>query len=85
MVCEPAGLVHRIIVYSGSGDSDVGGRGHWDKVVHKLLQDFKNKVHSVFLNIYYNNVPLGRDLIEFNTYNISRYFIVFYFRYTLYE
>ncbi|XP_046406282.1 piggyBac transposable element-derived protein 4-like [Ischnura elegans] len=68
MLCEPAGLVHRMIVYAGSGDSDVGGRGHGDKVVHKLLEDFKNKGHSVFLNNYYNNVPLARDLIKCKTY-----------------
>jgi hypothetical protein len=56
-----------MIVHAGSGDS-VGGCGHGDKVVHKLLEDFKNKGHSVFLNNYYNNVPLARDLLKCSTY-----------------
>ncbi|XP_046404053.1 piggyBac transposable element-derived protein 4-like [Ischnura elegans] len=63
MLTEASGLVLRIHVYTGSADKDVEGRGHAGKVVNSLLNDFKGKGHSVFMDNFYNSVNLSRELL----------------------
>lgn len=62
MLTEPNGLIHRFLIYAGSRDPDVSGQGHTAKVVHKLVNDFKGSGHSLYMDRYYNSVPLAREL-----------------------
>ncbi|XP_046404158.1 piggyBac transposable element-derived protein 4-like [Ischnura elegans] len=68
MLTEPSGLVHRLLIYAGAGDKDVGGKGHAGKVVHSLLTDFKNKGHAIYMDNFYNSVELSRQLLREKTY-----------------
>lgn len=68
MLTEPSGLVLRFIVYSGSGDQEVGGQGHVDMVVHKLMEGQLDFGHSLFMDNYYNSVRLAHELLERKTY-----------------
>ncbi|KAG8235822.1 hypothetical protein J437_LFUL016135 [Ladona fulva] len=67
MLTEPSGLVLRLHIYAGSADRDVGGAGHTGKVVNHLLDDFKNKGHSIFLDNFYNSVDLSTQLLAEKT------------------
>jgi hypothetical protein len=68
MLSEPSGLVLRLLVYTGSGDIEVGGRGHTESVVQKLLHGFKNLGHSLYMDNFYNSVGLTQDLLVNKTY-----------------
>ncbi|XP_046400977.1 piggyBac transposable element-derived protein 4-like [Ischnura elegans] len=68
MLTEPSGLVLRFIVYTGSSDADVGGRGHVDTVVNKLMEGHLDAGHSLFMDNYYNSVNLAHQLLERKTY-----------------
>ncbi|KAG8228269.1 hypothetical protein J437_LFUL011517, partial [Ladona fulva] len=64
MLTEPSCLVLRFHIYAGSADRDVGGAGQTGKVVNYLLNDFKNKGHSIFLDNFYNSVDLSTQVDE---------------------
>ncbi|XP_046402029.1 piggyBac transposable element-derived protein 4-like [Ischnura elegans] len=68
MLSEPNGLIQDIIVYTGAKDPDVGGRGHSNKVVRKLMDRFFFSGHSLYMNNYYNSVELSCDLLKKDTY-----------------
>ncbi|KAG8235816.1 hypothetical protein J437_LFUL016129 [Ladona fulva] len=62
MLAESSGIVMRQIVYTGAGDPEVGGAGHVDCVVMKLLEKYKELGHSVYMDNYFNSVNLVRQL-----------------------
>ncbi|XP_046385022.1 piggyBac transposable element-derived protein 4-like isoform X1 [Ischnura elegans] len=68
MLTEPSGLVLRFLVYTGSSDSDVGGPGHVDNVVWKLMEGRLDSGRSLFMANYYNSVDLTHRLLERSTY-----------------
>lgn len=68
VLTEPSGLVLRMIIYTGSGDKEVGGSGHVNKVVHKLLEGFKGVGHSVYLDNFYTSVKLAEELLHDKVY-----------------
>jgi hypothetical protein len=39
----------RLLVYTGAGDSEVGGKGHTENVVKKLIEDFRGMGHSLYM------------------------------------
>ncbi|KAG8234038.1 hypothetical protein J437_LFUL013206 [Ladona fulva] len=62
MLAESSGTVMQQIVYTGAGDQEVGGAGHIDCVVMKLLEKYKELGHSVYMDNYFNSVNLVRQL-----------------------
>lgn len=68
LLCEANGMVQKVVVCTGSNDTDIGGIDHASNVVHKLLENKLNKGHSVYMDNFYNSVPLAEDLLEKGTY-----------------
>lgn len=68
LLTQTNGLVLKMHVYTGSQDPEIGGKGHAEKVVKKLLLDFTGVGHAVFMDNFYNSVPLVKDLLDKNTY-----------------
>lgn len=68
MLNEASGLVLRFIVYTGASDQEVGGKGHADRVVRKLMDDKLDVGHSLFMDNFYNSVNLVHELLERKTY-----------------
>jgi hypothetical protein len=46
MLSGPSGLVQDVLIYTGANDPDVGGKGHANKVVRKLMDRFLCCGHS---------------------------------------
>ncbi|KAG8237663.1 hypothetical protein J437_LFUL017321 [Ladona fulva] len=67
MLTESSGLVLRFIVYTGVTDEEVGGKGHTDAVVHKLMDGKLDLGHALFMDNFYNSVNLVHKLLERNT------------------
>lgn len=65
------GLVIKYIIYSGSNDNEVGGKGHVTNVVKKLLEGKLGIGHSLYMDNYYNSVELAQYLLNNNTYYTS--------------
>lgn len=68
---DSLGLVIKCIIYSGSNDNEVGGKGHVTNVVKKLLEGKLGTGHSLYMDNYYNNVELAQYLLNNNTYCTS--------------
>lgn len=68
VLADPNGLVHRIHMYKGSNDSELGGTGHVKKVVLKLVEDYLYAGHSLYMDNFYNSVDLAEDLLSKQTY-----------------
>lgn len=66
-LCDPHGLIIRFFMYCGQLD-DLGGVGHAANVVLKLMQGKLNCGHSLFMDNYYNSVPLALQLLQLDTY-----------------
>ncbi|GBP40875.1 PiggyBac transposable element-derived protein 4 [Eumeta japonica] len=62
MLTEPDGLILKFRVYAGSKDVEVTGKGHAEKIVLHLLEDFLEKGHEVYMDNYYNSVGLAKNL-----------------------
>lgn len=63
------GLILNILVYTGRGtlvDTDKG-YSHTFSVVRKLLTDYLNKGHEVYLDNYYTSVSLAKYLFQNQT------------------
>lgn len=58
------GLIQKLLLYQGSSDNEVGGVNHRSKVVHHLMSLRKNVGHSVYMDNYYNGVPLAEELLK---------------------
>ncbi|KAJ8944292.1 hypothetical protein NQ314_009508 [Rhamnusium bicolor] len=64
VLCEPNGLVLKLIVYAGSADPQLSGSQHTES----LLQEKLGVGHSVYMDNFYNSVKLARDLLGNKTY-----------------
>lgn len=64
---ESQGLAMKIIVYGGSADQELGGKDHTSKVVHKLMEGRTGVGHSLYMDNYYNSVPLIENLLNQKT------------------
>jgi len=68
VLTQPDGLVLKTRIYCGSSDPIVGGKGHVDKVVKYLLDDYYGVGHSVYMDSFYNSIELTEYLLDKNTY-----------------
>lgn len=70
VLTDAFGFVLKCIVYSGSNDKEVGGKGHVTNVVKKLLEDKLGMGHStsIYMDNYYNSLELAQFLLNNNTY-----------------
>jgi hypothetical protein len=68
MLGESGGLALKLIVYGGSADTELGGKDHTKKVVQKLIEGKTGIGHSIFMDNYYNSVPLTEALLQDKTF-----------------
>lgn len=54
------GFILKCIIYSGSNDTEVRGKGHVTNVVKKLLEGKLGVSHSIYMDNYYNSVELAQ-------------------------
>lgn len=66
-LCEPDGLCLSFEIYSGKGGA-LGGTGHASKVVKHLMRGKLNAGHSLYMDNYYNSIPLAAELLRNGTY-----------------
>lgn len=64
---EPEGLQLRFHVYTGATDP-CSGKGHTQKIVMMLMNDFLDKGHSLFMDNFYNSFALSSRLLRRLTY-----------------
>lgn len=67
-LCEPNGLVLKLVAYSGSTDVQLGGSQHTEKVVLYLLEEKLGAGHAVYMDNFYNSVNLTETLLNNQTY-----------------
>ncbi|KAG8227160.1 hypothetical protein J437_LFUL001704 [Ladona fulva] len=67
LLCEPNGFVLNQIVYLGSRDAELGGKGCTQKVVKELTRDYFHSGHAVYMDSYYNSLELTQDLLRSKT------------------
>lgn len=65
---ESQGLTLRFVIYSGSNDDEVGGQGHASKVVLKLMKNYLNNGHSLYIDSFYTTFALAANLLANKTY-----------------
>lgn len=65
---EHQGLILPFLVYAGSADPDVGGKGHTEKVVLKLMREKLDAGHAVYMGNFYNSYSLAAKLLAKKTY-----------------
>ncbi|KAH9642603.1 hypothetical protein HF086_011196 [Spodoptera exigua] len=68
VLADPKGLVHRINMNKRPANSEVSGTEHAKKVVLKLVEDYLNAGHSLYMDDTYNSVDLAESLLRQNTY-----------------
>lgn len=68
VLTDALGFVIKCIVYFGSNDKKVGGKGHVTNVVKKLLEGKLGVGHSLFMDNYCNSLELTQFLLNNNTY-----------------
>lgn len=68
VLADTFGVCQKLHIYAGSRDLLVGGRGHAEKVVHLLLQDYVNCGHSLYINNYYASISLVTQLLDKRTF-----------------
>lgn len=64
VLADTFGVCQKLHIYGGSGDQLVGGRGHAEKVVHLLLENYVNCGHSLYINNYYASISLVTQLLD---------------------
>ncbi|KAG8234338.1 hypothetical protein J437_LFUL014790 [Ladona fulva] len=68
-LCKPEGYVLNVLVYTGRGMIiKPTAIRHSDAVVHKLLNNYINKGHVVYMDRFYSSVELAEKLIKEGTY-----------------
>ncbi|KAG8231013.1 hypothetical protein J437_LFUL010935 [Ladona fulva] len=64
-LCTSEGYVLNVLVYTGKGMIiEPTAVRHSDAVVHKLLNNYINKGHAVYVDRFYNSVGLAEKLIK---------------------
>lgn len=70
MLASPSGLSLKIHVYKGKRDQDEGEKGHTDKVVIKLLENYLGSGRHVYMDNFYNSLALSEFLLR-NQMNVT--------------
>ena len=65
------GFILNIIVYTGKGTLVAEEATHTEAVVFELLKDYLDKGHIVYLDNFYNSVPLAEKLLRRKTYIVG--------------
>ncbi|KAL4125798.1 hypothetical protein QTP88_010038 [Uroleucon formosanum] len=68
VLTDSLGFVLKCIIYSGSNDTEVGGKGHVTNVVKKILEGKLGVGHTIYMDNYYNSVELAQYLLNNKTY-----------------
>ncbi|XP_028160561.1 piggyBac transposable element-derived protein 4-like [Ostrinia furnacalis] len=68
ILTDPKGMTQKIHMYCGSHDVLLRGKGHADKVVMMLMEDYLNAGHSLYMDNFYNSVSLAENLLANKTY-----------------
>lgn len=68
VLTDSNGLTQKMYMYCGSHDVELKGKGHTEKVVMMLLENYLNEGHSVYMDNFYNSVTLAEKLIDNRTY-----------------
>lgn len=59
------GYVLNVILYTGKGTvSDDKGNGHSYQIVMKLLKNYFGKGHALYMDNFYNSIPLSEKLLK---------------------
>lgn len=66
-LCEPDGLCLKITIYSGK-NSELGGKGHAEKVVSYLMMGKLNEGHSLYMDNFYTSFSVVSKLLANKTY-----------------
>lgn len=66
-LCTSDGYILNILVYTGKGTIVNPEKGHTYEVVMRLMQEYLNKGHALFLDNFYNSVQLAEKLMENQT------------------
>lgn len=74
MLTEPNGLVLRCAIYTRASDKEIGGPGHKENVVYKLMEGggALHNGNSLFMDNYHKSVCLIHELLEENV--LNKYF-----------
>ncbi|KAL0829832.1 hypothetical protein ABMA28_003315 [Loxostege sticticalis] len=67
ILATPGGLTLQLHMYKGKRDNEVGGQGHTNKVVAKLLKHYLNTGRHVYMDNFYNSVDLADFLLRNKT------------------
>lgn len=67
VLTDTNGITQKMHMYCGVNDQELRGRGHADKVVMMLMEDYLNLGHSLYMDNYYNSVSLAEDLLSKRT------------------
>ncbi|XP_028162999.1 piggyBac transposable element-derived protein 4-like [Ostrinia furnacalis] len=67
ILATPTGMSLQIHMYQGKRDSQVGGPGHVDKVVTKLMSKYLNAGYHLYMDNFYNSVGLAEFLLRNKT------------------
>ncbi|KAL0861425.1 hypothetical protein ABMA27_008969 [Loxostege sticticalis] len=67
ILATPGVLTLQLHMYKGKRDNEVGGQGHTNKVVAKLLKHYLNTGRHVYMDNFYNSVDLADFLLRNKT------------------
>ncbi|KAL0830037.1 hypothetical protein ABMA28_003495 [Loxostege sticticalis] len=68
VLTDTNGMTLKMHMYCGSHDIDLRGKGHADKVVMMLMEDYLNAGHALYMDNFYNSVALAENLLTKKTY-----------------
>lgn len=66
-LCTSDGYILNILAYTRKGTIVNPEKGHTYEVVMRLMQEYLNKGHALFLDNFYNSVQLAGKLMENQT------------------
>lgn len=69
-LCTPDGFLLNIIIYTGKG-TVTNEDGHASSVVNKLLANYLDKGHTIYMDNFYNSVHLARSLYSRKTHVVG--------------
>ncbi|XP_045783762.1 piggyBac transposable element-derived protein 4-like [Maniola jurtina] len=68
VLTDTNGITQKMHMYCGSHDDELQGKGHADKVVMMLMEDYLDAGHSLYMDNFYNSVKLAENLLAKRTY-----------------
>lgn len=70
-LCTPDGFVVNILIYAGKGTVTDENKGHAFAVVEKLMENYLDKGHTIYMDNFYCSVKLGEFLNSRQTHMIG--------------